>query len=542
MYSTTTYQFKWAWSLTEGHRRGLLFYFILEVFAIASSLMFVIWSKEVVDIAVRSSSGALKYMITKVILAMLLALICRTFAGWLNERIRLKMGLDLQKRIIDAQMRSVWKQVKAWHSGDIQLRIQSDCNEVVQMVGFSAIASLLTLIRLIASFGILWSMDPMLAIMLLAITPLFLCSKLYFKKMRSLNQWVKTEESNFSKMLQENLRFRMLIRAMDFLNLRQSKLEQSQLEVFKLKNEQLNFVFVSQTVMKFTIQAGFLLTFIWGVYQLHSEAITFGTMTAFLQLVGRVQAPILTLFGFVPTFIRFRTSLERVMELKDVDKEETVVSVPLNPIREIRFLDVWFQYEDRELIQEFNARVKRGESLAIVGPSGKGKTTLFRLLLGIVTPDKGTIHLVSDKGIFKTGAAYRCNYAYVPQGNSLFTGTIRENLGIEKQTPSENNHIKSALWAACADFIYELPDGLDTFIGESGYGLSEGQAQRIAIARALIQNTDVWLFDEVTSALDEPTSNMLINRILQVGRDKLCLFITHDLKLSEKCTQTFYMN
>ena len=536
-----TYQFKWVWSLTRGYRAGLSLYFFLELLAILCSLLFVLWSKEVVDIAVKASTGTLKHMIFLVVLAMLLTLICRTCSGWLSEKIRLKMGLELQRQMVDYQMRSVWKQVKDWHSGDIQLRILSDCNEVVQMIGFSAIASLLTLIRLVGSFGVLWAMDPMLAIILLAITPLFLCSKIYFKKMRILSRKVKTAESNFSKMLQENLHSRMLIRAMDLLGSRQAKLTHTQSEIYTLKKAQLNFVYSSQTAMRVTMQAGFILTFIWGVYQLNTGAISFGTMTAFLQLVGRVQAPVLTLFGFVPAFIRFRTSMDRLIELKAVETEPENPRIKLPGLRAIQLKDVWFQYEDQVLIAGLSTCIHRGESLAIMGSSGKGKTTLFRLLLGMLTPDSGSIQLVDSQGAHSLEASHRINFSYVPQGNSLFSGSVRENLGVDTRSVDEA-HLRHILWVACAEFIHQLPQGLDTLIGEAGYGLSEGQAQRIAIARALLRKADIWLFDEVTSALDRQTADRFIERILIEGKEKLCLFITHDAVLRKKCNQTFYMN
>jgi len=541
MNPTLMQQLKWAWSITKGYRGSLFLYFVLELLAIAFSLLFVLWSKEAVDIAMRSSTDDLKRVLTLVVMSVLLALVIRVFSGWLNERTKLRMGLKLQYQMIDVQMMSIWKVVKNWHSGDIQVRINSDCGEVVNMIAYSAISFLLTLIRLLASFGFLWSLDPMLAFMVVAITPLFLFSKVYFKKMRRLTREVKQEESKFGEVLQENLRFRMLIRAMDLLAGRMRKLGNSQQLIYSLKSEQLNFSTLTQGAMKMTINIGYLLTFIWGVYRLHAGQISFGTMTAFLQLVGRIQAPILTLIGIAPLFIRFRTAVERLMELMAGELEPVSHPQKIAHITALHLRDIVFRYEDHHVIDGLNMQVETGKATAIIGSSGKGKTTLMRLLLALLKPDRGDIYLEDGEQRLPLSAAHRVNFAYVPQGNSLFSGTIRENL-LMKGFSGDDERIRYALWIACAEFVYQLPEGLDTVVGESGHGLSEGQAQRIAVARAMMQDCGIWLFDEVTSALDKETASLLMERLMTEGKNKLCIFVTHDLKVAENCSQTIYIN
>jgi ATP-binding cassette subfamily B protein len=541
MDSTMSYQMKWAWAMTRGHRWALLTYFVLELLAIVLSLLFVFWSKRAVDIAMRPSTANLQIILILVVASVLLAVVIRGYSGWLNERTRLKMGLQLQYEMIEVQMMSVWKVVKDWHSGDIQIRIHSDCNEVVGMVAYSAISCLLTLIKLIASFVFLWSMDPMLAFMIIAITPLFAFSKIYYKKMRWLTREVKQEESVFWKILQENLRFRMLIRAMDLLSGRREKLEQSLQGINRLKTEQLNFSTFTQGTMKFTINIGYLLTFIWGVNRLHAGQISFGTMTAFLQLVGRIQAPILTLTSFAPLFIRFRTSLERLIELVGGERELPVQPQKIEGLQTLYIEDLTFKYENHWVIDGLTMEVKLGQLTAIIGSSGKGKTTLMRLLLALLAAEKGQIWLADGHQQYALSAAHRVNFAYVPQGNTLFSGTIRENLLITGVTVDEER-LKYALWLACAEFVYGLPLGLDTVVGESGHGLSEGQAQRIAIARAMMRDCTIWLFDEITSALDKETAGMLTERLLQEGKNKICIFVTHDFALAESCKQTIYIN
>ena len=308
-----------------------------------------------------------------------------------------------------------------------------------------------------------------------------------------------------------------------------------------VKSEQLNFSTFTQGAMKLTINMSYLFTFIWGVYRLHTGQISFGTMTAFLQLVGRIQTPIVGLFGFVPLFIRFRTAVERVYELLGGESEPPVHVQKVAGLQALTIENLSFKYEDLSVIEELSMEVKRGIPTAILGSSGKGKTTLLRLLLAILQPQRGELYLVDDHQRFAITPAHRINFAYVPQGNSLFTGTIRENIMMAHSSEDEAR-LNKVLWLSCAEFVHQLPEGLDTFIGESGHGLSEGQAQRIAIARALMRDSDIWIFDEVTSALDSEVAEELATRLMQEGKDKLCIFVTHDSELAKKCSQRIYLN
>lgn len=515
-------------------------YFILELAAIAFSLLFVFWSKKAVDFAVGGSTSDLQKALILSVCSVIIALLMRSYSGWLNEKTRMKMMISLQNTLIKSQMLSTWKVGKHWHTGDVQVRINSDCQEIVQMVGFSSVSFILTTIRLLASFGFLWLMDPMLAILIVAISPLFLFSKIYFKKLRTLNRDLKTAESKFGNVVQENLRFRMSIRALGVQFARWQKVEKSQGDIYNLKVRLLNFSTVSQGIMKLTINAGFLLTFGWGVYRLHASEISFGTMTAFLQLVGRIQAPILLMMGFVPLFIRFRTAVDRVQELQLVEVEEEVEQEYITAPQNIEISQLSFRYDDKLVIKDLSAKFIAGRPAAVIGSSGKGKTTLIRLLLALIKPDKGEIFINTSTEHLSLSNKHRINIAYVPQGDKLFSGSIKENLQLGEQEVSDNK-LREVLYLACAEFVYDLPDGLDTIVGESGYGLSEGQAQRIAVARALMRDCNIWLFDEVTSALDPDTGEKLIERLLEAGKNKILVFVTHDMRLAGKCQQTIYI-
>ena len=353
--------------------------------------------------------------------------------------------------------------------------------------------------------------------------------------MKKLSEEVKQAESKLGVVMQESLKHRLLVRALNVAGMRRQKLNAAQEELYDLKQRRLKFSTGSQLILRITFNGGYLLAFLWGVYRLHQGEITFGTMAAFLQLVGRIQTPILAAIGFVPAAIRCLSATDRLMELYSVEREaeESPQKVGHNPA--VHLEGVSFCYDDREVLTDMDACIRAGEPAAIVGPTGKGKTTVVRLLLGLITPRKGQIWLEAGQRI-AVSVATRVNFAYVPQGNSLFSGTVRENL-LQVCTNATEDEIRQALALACADFVYALPQGLDTLLGEAGHGLSEGQAQRIAVARALLQGGDIWLFDEVTSALDADTAVCLIRNLLKAGRYKTLIFVTHDTYLMEVCRQ-----
>ncbi len=531
----------WVRSFAKRYRTRLSLYFLLELAGIVLSLLFVYWSKIAIDRATGDFEKDIAPILVLIVFAALGGVVLRSFSSWIDENTRLLMGVSLQNRITKEQMLSSWVSIKQRQTGDLMIRLQEDNREVVQMIATSGISFLVTILKLLASLFFLWSMDPILAAMILIITPLFLFSKLYFKKMRLLNQEAKAADSAVSNIIQENLRFRMIIQALGLLFYRDEKLRAEQTRLLQLKMRQINFSLLSNSIVRLTMNTGYLIAFIWGVYRLHNQEISFGTMTAFLQLVGRIQNPILSAASFAPTFVRFRVSLDRILELFESKRQVESAPIVFDSVQKIRFENVFFKYEEANVIQDLSLQASVGKPLAILGSSGRGKTTLLRLLLALCTPDRGKIFL--EDGINEShilAEEHRSNFAFVPQGNSLFTGTIKENIVGSSSFSIEQ--INAALELSCANFVHDLPQGIHTFIGESGYGLSEGQAQRIAIARAIIKDAPVWLFDEPTSALDEETSTLLIKQLLYEGKNKILIFVTHDLKLAECCDTSVYLH
>jgi len=516
-------------------------FFALEILSIIFTLSFIFYSKKTIDIALNVIHGDLQFNLAIVIICALIGVLAKSLSQWVNQKTQINMTLDFQYSILKTQMLSVWKVIKRWDTGDLLVRINSDCTEVVQMISQTWITFIITLLRILMSFIFLYSMDSMLAIIILCVTPLFLLTKIYFKKMRALNAKVKKSESEVGAAMQENLRYRTVLRALGVLNNRLIFLKNIQKNFANLRLEYLNFTLVSQTMMRFAISIGYLVAFSWGIYRLKNGEITFGTMTAFLQLVNQIQSPILALAGFFPAFVRYKVSSDRVKELLDVELDHFKSGVFIKNVNKIIFNDVSFKYEDDQIINKLSTTFKKGEITAILGASGKGKTTLIRLLLGLLKPNNGRIFITNDTDNYELDTVHVENFSYVPQGNTLLSGTIRSNitLGIDGITDEK---LKEILYISCAEFVFDLPDSLDTFVGESGLGLSEGQAQRIAIARAILRDRDIWLFDEATSAIDQETTKIFLERIKYLIKDKIVIFVTHDSTVASLSHKQLLLN
>ena len=283
---------------------------------------------------------------------------------------------------------------------------------------------------------------------------------------------------------------------------------------------------------------GYLIAFLWSAIRLSEKTLTFGGMTAFLQLVNKIQGPARNLTKLVPAFVSVFTAAERLMELEENPLEEQGEPILVKAPCGVRFTDVSYAYDEKEgkVIDHLSFDFKPGSCTAILGETGSGKTTLVRMILALLRPQEGKVEIYNAKESKTLSPRMRCNFVYVPQGNTLMSGTIRDNLRLGKLNASEER-MREALHKSCADFVFDLPEGLDTVCTEAGGGLSEGQAQRIAIARALLRNRAILLFDEATSALDPDTERQLLKNIL-ASHDRTIIFITHRPAVVDYCDQT----
>jgi len=527
---------KWVLAFLRPYAAKLTLYFFLETFSIVMGLTFIWCSKRAIDFAVLGEILSMKRSLLGLALAAGAGLFASQYAKWLNERTLALMLIDIQGRIFAPNIYTNWATLTSSHTGDLMHRTNVDAQEVVQVLGQSIISAIVMGLRLLGATALLWSMDPALAIILLAICPLLLISKVYFRRLRHLHGRLKTAEGQLGNTFEENFRFRTLIASFNMYGSRIDKLRKGQKQVYDLKAAIINFSTFSRGTINIIASVGFFVTFYWGVGKLSVGEISFGTLSAFLQLVVRIQGPALSLMGFIPTLVKFNAAKDRVLEIAGgpytEPKEEK-----LKVIEEISLSDVYFQYEDKQVLNGLNVSFARGVPTAVLGPSGKGKTTLLRLLLKLLEPQRGKISIRTNGQCINLEESHRVNIGYVPQGDKLFSGTIRENLNVETASLCDEQ-IRQALVICCAEFVFDLPQGIDTQIGESGYGLSEGQMQRIAVARAVLGDYPIWLFDEVTSALDPDTASKLVKNLISLGEDKIMVFITHDVNVAHSVPKT----
>ena len=331
--------------------------------------------------------------------------------------------------------------------------------------------------------------------------------------------------------MQENLQKRLVVLTLIGAERVLSRLGLLQKDVQDQTVRRIGYNSLARGFMIFGFMGGYAAAFLWGVLGIRSGVVTYGMMTAFLQLVGQVQRPIAELARQVPAFIHASTSVERLMDLQQLGQEPSdEAPVALEGAPGIRCTGLNYAYPDRPeeaVLSGFSHDFAPGSMTVIMGPTGAGKSTLSRLVMGLLQPSEGSVELYGAQGSFPAGPALRGNFRYVPQGNSLFSGTIRDNLLLARADASEDE-LRDALHTAVADFVFDLPEGLDTPCGETGSGLSEGQCQRIAIARALLREGDILILDEATSALDAGTEATLLDRLYtRYHGSKTLLFISH---------------
>lgn len=499
-----------------------------------------VWAvKRAIDVASGSIPGSIYWAVGVMGLFILADFSLSIASTWVRNLLGIKAQNRMQQRMLDRLLKSQWHGKEAFHSGDVLNRLEQDVNQVVTFLTETIPASLSVFAMFVGAFCYLFAMDHILALVIVGILPVFLlASRTYVGQMRRLTRKVRDSDSKVQSVLQETIQNRMLIKTLESDNMMVSKLGETQSELRQHVVRRTLFSVFSSVVLNFGFALGYLVAFLWAAIRLADHTLTFGGMTAFLQLVNRIQNPARNLTKLAPAFVAVFTAAERLMELEENPLEQQGEPEYIDAPCGLRLDNVTFAYSDRErdIVKDLSFDFKPGSCTAVLGETGAGKTTLIRMLLALVSPTKGSVNIYNDSTSRELTPLMRCNFVYVPQGNTLMSGTIRENLKLGNIAATDEEMI-AALHKSCADFVMELPHGLDTVCSESGGGLSEGQAQRIGIARALLRDRSIMLFDEATSALDPETERQLLSNIL-ASRDKTIIFITHRLAVVDYSDQT----
>ena len=516
-YSASTI-LRWLWRAWRGNRVQAVLNASIGLLSVGISLAQVWAVQRAIDIASGAADGSI-YWAVAVMGSLILCDFGLNISGvWVRNILGVKAQNRMQQQMLDRILRSEWHGKESMHSGDVLNRLEFDVSNVVSFLTETIPNTLSVVALFFGAFFYLCSMDSTLAFITVGIIPVFIVfSKIYIGQMRRLTRQVRDSDSRVQSILQETIQ----------RQLRHNVVRRTAFNVF------------SSLILNFGFALGYLVAFLWAAVRMSQHTLTFGGMTAFLQLVNRIQSPARSLTKLVPAFVSVFTAAERLMELEENPLEEQGIPIEIPAPCGIRLQNVTYSYAtaDGEVLKNLNFDFRPGSCTAIQGETGSGKTTLVRLLLALLQPQSGSVQIYDSKGRARDlSPRMRCNFVYVPQGNTLMSGTIRDNLRLGRLN-ADDDEMREALKQSCADFVFDLPEGLDTVCSEAGGGLSEGQAQRISIARALLRNRSIMLFDEATSALDPETERQLLQNLLAV-HDKTIIFITHRPAVLEYCDQT----
>lgn len=537
---TTPSANKWIGQIARPDVGRIVLLSVMSGLSSAAAVVFALLTRRVVDIATGDAQGNLWIYIGCLFAVLALQIALDVFNSQWSARVSGKMEMRIKDRVFAALLRKQWQDVSRFHSGELLNRLNSDSHIVVTgVVGFAPrLVSLVT--RLIACLAVLLMLDVRFTLVMLGFGLLLLIgSRAYGKKVKQLHKNCQETDGKARTFTQEGLENWTMIQAFEggeYVRGRLGERLRGHFAVFIRRNR---WSSAASGVLHLLFSGSYYAALAWGAVRLAAGAITYGSLTAFLQIVGQIRMPFMNMSGLMPQVYNMLASAERLIELEDLPDEPRTampsVDWKTTPFEALEITDVHFAYEaEHPVLSGASLTVRRDEFIALSGFSGIGKSTLFKLMLGFYAPQSGTLAAVTESGHYPLGASTRGLFAFVPQQSILLSGTIRENIAFCCPDATEETIWAAAETAAIADVIRALPNGLDTPLGERGAGLSEGQIQRLAIARAVLCDAPILLLDEVTASLDEATEAQVLRNLRRL-KDKTCLCISHRPAALEVC-------
>lgn len=541
-------EIKWMFSYGKNYKKEIVFYTILGVFSTVMSLISSVASKELINIVTGIQTNRALEMAVLMVSMSLFSLLFNQAMSRITLKINIRIQNEIQADIFDKIIEVNWLDLSKYHGGDLLNRFSSDVGTVANSAIGWVPNLIINFFSFIATLCLILYYDPTMLFLTLANMPIMLLSsKVMMSRLRKYD--MKVKEMNSEMMAFETETFSNIdsIKSFSLVHLFSDRLKGFQK---RFKDVSLEYNWFSIKYNTIISLLGMVVSFSfygWAVYRLWSGAINYGEMTLFLQQSGRLSSTFSALVSIIPSTISATISAKRLMEIIFLPKEplDIKTSEYLDRIQDKGFSleleDVYFSYiQNKNVLVSSDLKANPGEIVALVGPSGEGKTTMIRLFLGLITPNQGNAYLIDYQGKkYHLDASTRSLFAYVPQGNTIFSGTIADNLRMVKEEASDQEIIQ-ALKSACAyDFVSRLEGGINAKIGARGQGLSEGQCQRIAIARALLRDAPILLLDEATSALDVSTERKVLNNIIVNHPNKTCIVTTHRPSVLNMCQRVY---
>ena len=533
---------RWFIDNSRGIRLNILVRIMAGLLQTGLALCVVWLSKRLIDDI--AMTGAMSEMAVQALLiaaAVVAGVSIRQLNQYLANKAFIKKVAELRLAIFSQLFNRRLFEANDIHSGDVTSRMAKDIDAVSETLAVQLPQVVVMTIQLVGAFLLMRWFDSRLAWALILITPLaIIIGKYISHRLKRITLSIREDESRIMARIQESVELNVVLRALQGERWMQDRVEELQDRQTANYIRRSRFMVFSRFALGCTFGLGYMLAFVWGAYGLRTGAITFGVMTSFLQLVGQIQQPILSLLGAFPSIIYSTASIDRLNEMEHGEEKQSCdgEDITTRTLLGIRMDNVTFRYAkgDREVMSNFSHDFRPGTKTAILGTTGAGKTTLFRLILNFIQPDSGEVTFYGNGFTHAADKSMRKNVVFVPQGNTLISGTIRNNLLMAKPDASDEE-LHTALHTSCADFVFDLPQGIDTVLSEHGGGLSEGQAQRIAIARGLLRPGAVFLLDEISSALDEDTERELFSRLFAARPSTTILLITHRKKVAALCDE-----
>ena len=504
---------------------------LLQISSSLISVYFALGTRNVIDSATAMNLQLFMRACLQLGLMILGLLICYVLVRSLRSRISADLDRDWKKSLLSRLLRSEYSAVSGYHSAELLNRMNGDVSRVIEGILGILPGALTMVVRLVAAVAVMGALDLRFTLLLTAMgLVLIVTSGLFRNKLKDLNKRVAEQDGKVYGFFQETLEKLLLVQAMDIAPETEQRAAGLLDLRYRTQRTRRRISLVTGTGMNFLSSFASFLALIWCAWQIILGQMTFGSLTAILQLVNQLQSPFMGLSGIMPRHAALLASAERLMELESIPLEQAPAED--NPqdlytrAETVGGSGIHFSFDREILLEDASFSLPKGSFAVITGPSGIGKSTLLKLMLGIWHPETGELYIQTPENRITLDRKTRRLFAYVPQGNLLFSGTIRENLTITKPDATEEE-LRQALYISGMDsFLSQLPKGLDTLLGENALGLSEGQAQRLSIARACISGAPILLLDECTSALDAETEALVLQR-LKALPDKTCIAVTH---------------